>query len=339
VFFGEGTMDRVLNAPTNDAWLTPWVTYLEHKGVTFHMGEKLSGLTVSTSGTPKIASATVVNTATNASTVVSEDYYVAAVPLEVMTPLAESNALLTTEAPSLARISNLEWDWMNGIMFYLSNDIPIAKGHVNFADAKWALTGISQPQFWPNDQLASYGDGTRDGLFSIVISDWHKDGNKTFSPASAKPAKQCTAQEIADETWQQIYDHLSDFTPGLPQTTPDFFLDPAISFPSSGTAHNEEPLLINTACSLGDRPEAATGISNLMLASDYVRTNVDLATMEGANEAGRRAANAINAEAPSGHEDCAVLEYPEPPVFGPSQQADKILLDAGGPFWGGILFP
>ncbi|MGB8223185.1 MAG: NAD(P)-binding protein, partial [Polyangiales bacterium] len=33
VFFGKGTMDRVLNAPTNDAWLGPWVAYLEHKGV------------------------------------------------------------------------------------------------------------------------------------------------------------------------------------------------------------------------------------------------------------------------------------------------------------------
>ena len=41
------------------------------------------------------------------------------------------------------------------------------------------------------------------------------------------------------------------------------------------------------------RPEAATAIPNLFLASDYVRTHTDLATMEGANEAARRAVNAI----------------------------------------------
>ena len=35
-----------------------------------------------------------------------------------------------------------------------------------------------------------------------------------------------------------------------------------------------------------DRPEAATRIPNLMLAADFVRTHTDLATMEGANEAG-----------------------------------------------------
>ena len=41
------------------------------------------------------------------------------------------------------------------------------------------------------------------------------------------------------------------------------------------------------------RPEATTAIPNLFLASDYVRTYTDLATMEGANEAARRAVNGL----------------------------------------------
>jgi uncharacterized protein with NAD-binding domain and iron-sulfur cluster len=57
--------------------------------------------------------------------------------------------------------------------------------------------------------------------------------------------------------------------------------------------------LINTAGSLDHRPYAHTTIPNLFLAADYVRTNVDLATMEGANEAGRQAANALLASAGS----------------------------------------
>src|SRR5437763_15378529 len=74
-----------------------------------------------------------------------------------------------------------------------------------------------------------------------------------------------------------------------------WFLDPAIHYPNGpgGPAANSEPLLINTAGSLDDRPHAHTQIANLFLASDYVRTNVDLATMEGANEAGREAVNAL----------------------------------------------
>jgi uncharacterized protein with NAD-binding domain and iron-sulfur cluster len=73
-----------------------------------------------------------------------------------------------------------------------------------------------------------------------------------------------------------------------------WFLDPAIQYPAGGgPAISTEPLLINTAGSLDDRPNSTTQIPNLLLAADYVRVNVDLATMEGANQAGRQAANAI----------------------------------------------
>src|SRR5262249_52815529 len=54
-----------------------------------------------------------------------------------------------------------------------------------------------------------------------------------------------------------------------------------------------EPLLVNAVRTWAHRPDAFTNIPNLFLASDYVRTFTDLATMEGANEAARRAVNAI----------------------------------------------
>ena len=41
------------------------------------------------------------------------------------------------------------------------------------------------------------------------------------------------------------------------------------------------------------RPQARTKIPNLFLAGDYVQTDIDLATMEGANESGRAAVNAL----------------------------------------------
>ena len=56
---------------------------------------------------------------------------------------------------------------------------------------------------------------------------------------------------------------------------------------------NLEPLFINTVGSHRFRPKADFGFDNFFLASDYVRTYTDLATMEGANEAARRAVNAL----------------------------------------------
>ena len=342
VFFESGTMDRALDGPTNDVWFSPWISWLDNQGVNFHMEEKLTELAVNTvGGQSTISGATLENTKTSVTTTVTADYYVAAVPVEVMTPLvkSDSNLALLAAAPSLGKIDNLEVSWMNGIVFYLKNDVPVVDGHINFADSKWALTGISQAQFW-NDSPTNFGDGTINGILSIVISDWTTAGDKVH----LKTAAQCTsAQEVADETWAQIKLHLpgaaaAKLTSGDPV---GFFLDSAIAFdPSMVTStQNAEPLLINTACSLVNRPEAATEIANLMLASDYVKTNIDLATMEGANEAGRRAANAILAASNSTKPPCDVWEYEEPEVFKDLQAFDRLLFEAGGPFYGDIPLP
>ncbi|HEX4811578.1 MAG TPA: hypothetical protein VFV66_02355 [Nonomuraea sp.] len=51
---------------------------------------------------------------------------------------------------------------------------------------------------------------------------------------------------------------------------------------------------------------------NLYLAADYVRTSINLATMEGGNEAGRMAANAVLAD--SGSSAPPALPVPDPQV-------------------------
>jgi len=43
---------------------------------------------------------------------------------------------------------------MNGIQFYLSKDEPIVNGHVIYLDSPWALTSISQRQFWNKVDLS-----------------------------------------------------------------------------------------------------------------------------------------------------------------------------------------
>ena len=79
----------------------------------------------------------------------------------------------------------------------------------------------------------------------------------------------------------------------------DWCLADSIEHRADGAVVNHEPLLINTAGSWRYRPEAVTRIPNLFLAADYVRTNTDIATMEAANEAARRAVNGILAAAGS----------------------------------------
>jgi hypothetical protein len=85
-----------------------------------------------------------------------------------------------------------------------------------------------------------------------------------------------------------------------------------------------EPLLINTEDSWKDRPDAVTRIPNLFLAADYVRTHTDLATMEGANEAARRAVNGILNAAHSSEQRCHLWPLHEPALFAPARLIDYV---------------
>jgi uncharacterized protein with NAD-binding domain and iron-sulfur cluster len=90
-------------------------------------------------------------------------------------------------------------------------------------------------------------------------------------------------------------------------------------------------LLVNVVNSWQYRPEAYVEIPNLFLAADYVRTYTDLATMEGANEAARRAVNAILDATKSDAERCRLWPLHEPLFFGVLREYDYIRFRLGLP--------
>ncbi len=305
--------DGVLNGPTSQRWIDPWVEYLHrslkvelHRGYEVSQidcdGSRITGVTVTDAAGPKHIEA---------------DYYVAALPLERLRPLL-TDKLLTAE-PALRPVKNKELTirWMNGIMYYLHHDVPIVDGHVLFVDSAWALTAISQKQFWHDVDFSGLGDGSVGGILSVDISDWCTPGS------TGKPARECTKAQIRDEVWKQIVDHIDDGSLKRSNVV-TYFLDPDIQFPNPGKATNAEPLLVNTAGSWAKRPEAVTRIPNFFLASDFVRTNTDLATMEGANEAARRAVNGILKATGSRAKPCDVWKLWEPPVLAPFRKLDEL---------------
>jgi uncharacterized protein with NAD-binding domain and iron-sulfur cluster len=304
-----GRADRVLDAPSNEAWIDPWVAHLKTLGVNLRLSEPVQGLTVSGG---RIAGVT------TAAGTVTADHYVAALPVEIMRMLA--GPPLRALEPRLNGLDRLVTRWMNGILFYLDRDVPVVNGHAIYIDSEWALTSISQAQFWTDFDLERYGDGRVKGILSVDVSDWQTPGGRT-----GKVAARCSREEIHDEVWGQLTDHLNDGPQPVldEQRVLSWFLDPAVEFPNPSGATNSEPLLVNTAGSWVDRPDAVTRIPNLLLAADYVRTNTDLATMEGANEAARRAVNAILAA--HGRRDlCRVYKLREPAVLGPARALDAL---------------
>ena len=254
------------------------------------------------------------------------DYYVAALPVEVMALLLTPE--LREAAPSMANIDRLKVAWMNGIQFYFAREVPITHGHAIYADLPWALTSVSQRQFWRGVDLSEYGDGRVKGILSVDISDWETPGI-----LYGAPAKECTPEEVKNEVWAQLLAHLDGPTQRalIQAEVLHWFLDPDIEYPNPSECTNLEPLLINTIGSLADRPRAYTEIMNLFLAADYVRTNTDLACMEGANEAARRAVNALLKRTGSEEKPARIWRLEEPAIFRRMKRWDKLVYERGMP--------
>lgn len=321
-----GGFDRLLNGPTNDVWLTPWVTYLKARGVSFQSGTTIRSFELTPTGISGVKGET-----SGKSCEIAADYYVCAIPIEVMSDLVDDN--MKAIAPSLANLKKLRTAWMNGIQFYLAHDVPLEYGHTLYADSPWALTSVSQHQFWSGVNLADFGDGKLGGILSVDISDWETPGI-----VYGKKAMECSADEIETEVWAQMKAHLNVAGANVLDdgNVMRWFLDPDVQFPNPITVTNLEPLLINTAGSLAFRPDAATEIPNLFLASDYVRTYTDVACMEAANEAARRAVNALLERSGSTARAAEVWPTQEPEFFKPLIEYDRLRFRLGLPHAGNM---
>jgi uncharacterized protein with NAD-binding domain and iron-sulfur cluster len=319
---GTGPFDRVLDAPTNEAWINPWVRHLRSLGVEFRLDRTVQRLVLRDG---RIRAAQVIGP--RGGEVARADWFVCALPVERARRLW-SRAILDHD-PALGRTHGLVTDWMNGIQLYLRKPTPILHGHIFYLDSPWALTSLSQAQFWRDGDFGRrYGDGSTHDCISVDIGDFHEHGI-----LYGKPARKLGRRQIKREVVAQIRAHLNDTgRAGLPRrAVRSWFIDPGLVVRGGRVVRSEDPLLINTPGSLADRPGAATLIPNLFLASDYVRVSVDVACMEGANEAARRAVNALLDQAGSPAQRCPVHEPYRPPEFEALWRADEDLYSRGLP--------
>ena len=313
----EVQVDRVLNGPTNDVWLNPWYDYLQQRGVYYEKGQQVVEFLCD----KKTITGVVVEDADGNRKTVQGDYYISAMPVEAMAPLVNQNMLYKDAC--LENISTLanNVDWMNGIQFYLSDQVDIIDGHIICVDTPWALTAISQLQFWGDFEVSGYGDGTVKTVLSVDVSDWETPGI-----LYGKTAQQCTFSEIKDEVWAQLKKSFNVEGKVLlhDERLVTYYIDSDIVEKNGVTFQNTEKLLVNLTNTWDLRPNSYTEIPNLFLASDYVKTFTDLASMEGANEAARRAVNNIVKRSGSNAPLCTLWDLHEPFLLLPFRLFDKI---------------
>lgn len=328
--------DRLLNGPTSTVWLEPWRAYLERQGVQFHMAEEAVRFGIAGGLVDGVRFAGPVGEHD-----VTGDAYVFALPVERMADLLRASKggaddPLESE-PALAGILAICGNvrWMNGIQFFLREDVPMTQGHVLYADSPWALTSVSEAQFWSNEHLPELGDGTVHGVLSACISCWETPGI-----LFGKPAIDCTPQEIAQEVWEQIKRSVNVEGQAILQDANlhSHFLDPDLIDGDTGKVRlcDAEPLFVNFTDSWASRPEAVLPTRNMVLASDYVRSFTDVACMEAANEAARRAVNGLLIALGSSAHPCALWPLHEPMLFAPFRWHDQRRFAQGLPWDGDI---
>ncbi|MEV6728116.1 MULTISPECIES: FAD-dependent oxidoreductase [unclassified Streptomyces] len=295
----DGPPDRILNLPTNEAWIGPWEAHLRSLGVEFRIGWTVQEVQY---GNGRVSGVAALDPA-GARQTVTADHYVSALPVEHAR--RTWSAGLRAADPMLGRCDRLETDWMTGIQFYLTERAPLVHGHLNCIDSPWSLTAIQQAEHWPaRDFPADYGDGVAVDCLSVDISDWDKPGI-----LYGKTAKQCTREEVAREVWAQLKASLNDTGKTLltDRTLHSWFLDPGVDGLGTPNPTNQDQLLIHPTGTFHNRPSADTRVPNFFLSGDYVAVDIDLATMEGANASARAAVNALLDRDGSKAERCAVL--------------------------------
>ncbi|KMT64184.1 FAD-dependent oxidoreductase [Catenovulum maritimum] len=322
--------DRLLNGPTNDVWIDPWLTYLQEQGVSYHFNYSVVGITCDQG---KISSAQVqpVKDYEPIGPVehIEADYFIAALPVNNFAPLITQDMLnIDSTLTNIQELANYT-SWMNGIQIYLNKDVKIVNGHSIYVNSPWAITSVSQQQFWKDHNLQNMGNGDVKGCISIDISEWQVKGSFI-----KKAAIDCSPEEIIDEVWQELKASLNvDGKVVLKdEDKVDWFIDPDLIFKDDKVVENKQPLLVDHDNTWHLRPQAYTLIPNLFLASDYVATYTQIASMEGANEAARRAVNALinNSNVDVKLNDVYALH--EPSLLAPMRLLDQERFNKGLPW-------
>jgi len=276
---------------------------------------------------------------------VEADYFIFALPLEQMAYHINNSPALRALDPSLGKLIKLSGslDWMAGIQFYLRDPVAAGEGHIVGLDSAWGLTAIEQTRHWTDTTLPR---GVQ-SVLSVDIADWNRLGHfvrkEDFNCTHAEIAEEVwhqletmlnrrhqpkvlSEQMLVGGSLQKgVSYHLDDSIVDTVDRGKQGFYERARSLRFSADDLNEdfaqsymwgphpqfnvEPILINRVGTRALRPDADTGIRNMFLAADYVRTETDLACMEGANEAARRAVNALLEATGSTADRCELWDF------------------------------
>lgn len=285
----------VMNGPTNEVWFDHWKTYLESKGVVFHLNSEITAIYEEDEKIKYIQLAD--------NTEVSGDVFICSLPVE---SVARFESL---KIPGINELAKRSYQLMMSVQLYFDKKInlPYQNTAMYIPDSPWQLVIEPQGSIW-NKTYEDVAD-----LWSIGLCDSVHPGLLIKKPFVA-----CSHEEIKQEVWYQILQ--SEFNQYLHLDTVRI-VDYNVwdTYVYNGTKlETYEPKFSTNQGTFYLRPENKTHLKNMYFATAYTKTDTDMFEMESAAESGRRAAKILE---PS----IQVIGIQRPLFFGPYRLVDKVL--------------
>ncbi|MXP14911.1 FAD-dependent oxidoreductase [Altererythrobacter confluentis] len=266
----KGSLDKQLIAPLREE--------LEKRGCRIETGATVSTVRLC-DDRPKIRWKR--NPADKRAHVNSYDYLVMAVGPAALTSLvmggdehtSEGKRLISCEQ-SLSQLQRMSAVPIPVVDVYFKHKLDLfPKDHVGLGGSKYGLTVLDISQLWSDHDF--------DGKTAIIIA---------ASDAASIPSASCNGQG-----WLMLQE-LKEFYPGI--NIGKHWRDPDCDIDwhrTNARSNVDYPLFLNSVGSWGWRPEAAypNTMPRVFFAGDLCRTDVDMATVEGAVQSGFQAAKAL----------------------------------------------
>ncbi|QDK77934.1 FAD-dependent oxidoreductase [Spirosoma sp. KCTC 42546] len=275
---------NVMNGPTNDRFIDPWVTHLTMLGVQFHLNSSLDDVVVEAGQVSQVM--------INKTEVNKADAFVLAIPYQHLRRLV----------PDLQLSQKRHREWSFSYQFYLRaipTDLRINQTFTLVLDSPWKLVYLIEAEpLWTN---VDFRPDVR-AILSVTLSNVNTPGLLT-----PKPLHQCTDEEVQAELLHQIgfaypdlivEARLDKTVAYIPET--DYQQRKAEfmgwdSFPPNALGYRwltESTLFIPEATN--ESPiSVETHLPNLFLAGEFIYTSYRTPTMEQANESGKMCAASL----------------------------------------------
>jgi uncharacterized protein with NAD-binding domain and iron-sulfur cluster len=239
----DNKADGVLNGPTTESWFDHWHRHLVELGVRFvragagrleppaadpgqppHLrprvqvtladGTRLApDYTVVAVDAPAAEQITAALRAAGAGGTVAglDGFTTSAPPSSGPLEAGETRPQARRDPYAMDEMGRVPWDrfqTLGGIQYYFDTEFQLLRGHMYYSGTEWALSSINQHGLWERRPTLA-----RDGhvsVLSVDIGDFNTPSRYLVDESGrGKAARDCTADEIADEVWRQIVSALT----------------------------------------------------------------------------------------------------------------------------------